>query len=66
MKFIFTFLLLLLISIVYCNIFDDMQNNACKKQQEEYLGCAEAFINSNDQEVGSFKVLCTKRYIFIS
>jgi len=61
MKSIFTALLLLLITIVYCDVFDAIEERACKKQKEEYQGCIEAFNNSTSPVEGTFKVLCSKK-----
>ena len=63
MKFTFTYLLLLLTTTVFCDIFDDINERACENQLEDYEDCIEALNASNLKIEGTFKVLCSKKCV---
>ncbi len=63
MKYIITFLFLLLISTVYCRDFlSNIFEGKCEKQSKEYLECNEEFSNLPKSVVMvNFGILCSKK-----
>jgi len=61
MKYIITFLFLLFISTAYCDIFSDIEERECKKQQEDYSECIDAFNSMVSNGQGNFEIFCSKK-----
>ena len=64
MKFTFTYLLLLLTTTVFCDIFDDINERACENQLEDYEDCIEAYNAKKIMKIEeTYKVLCSKKCV---
>jgi len=60
MKFFFTFLFFLsLISTIYCNYVDAIEERACKNQKKDYEDCIDALYDINTKY--DYKTLCSKK-----